>query len=89
MIEFIVQPQRSNGHCFEPCEIHRATSFAVVRVDKVVRAGKRVTISRVIGRYSTKTEANGMAEANRKSFARPPAHTVRKLGRRIIGNRYG
>jgi len=80
---FIAQPQRSDGLAFIPCPQNCATSFAVIRVDKTTRLGKATTSMRVIGRYSTKTQAEGMAAANNKSFTPEPRHLVRKLGRRI------
>lgn len=82
--QFTVQPQRSNGFAYIPCEIQRATSFAVIRSETFRRSGKTYTVSRVIGRYATKTQAQGMADANTKSTAPTPRHLVRKLGLRII-----
>lgn len=82
--DFIVQPQRSDGRGWIPCEPHKATSFAVVRVEKLTRKGKPFTASRVIDRCNTKTQADGLAQANRQRFAPTPAHKVRKLGQRIV-----
>lgn len=81
---FTVQPQRSDGRGWVPCELHRATSFAVVRAETITRQGKKFTASRVIGRFSTKTLAEGFADTNRKAHEPTPRHLVRKLGRRII-----
>lgn len=83
---FEVQPQRSDGRGFMPCDPHRATSFAVIRVDKFTKSGRKFTAKRVIGRYNTKTQAEGAAEANRRSFEPTARHLVRKLGLRIISN---
>lgn len=81
---FIVQPQRSDGRAYLLCDLHRATSFAVIRIDKVRRHGKTYTINRVIERCPTKNQAESLAEANRRSFEPEPRHKVRKLGVRII-----
>jgi hypothetical protein len=81
---FTVQPQRSDGRGWVPCELHRATSFAVIRTDTFTRKGKPFTASRVLSRCTTKFQAEGLAEANRKAFAPVPRDQVRKLGRRII-----
>ncbi len=83
---FVVQPQRSDGRGWVPCELHRATSFAVIRVETFVRKGRKYSASRVIGRYTTKSQAEGSAEANRKSFEPTPRGLVRKLGRRIVND---
>lgn len=82
--DFIVQPQRSDGRGWVPCELHRATSFAVVRVETFTRKGRKFTASRVLERFSTKTQAEGLAAANRKAFEPTPRHLVRKLVQRII-----
>lgn len=82
--QFIVQPQRSDGRGYVPCEVHQATSWAVVRTEKFKRAGKTYTASRTIARFSTKNQAELLASANTKSFTPEPRHLVRKLGRRII-----
>ena len=81
---FQVQPQRSNGVCYIPCEQHQATSFAVVKVETFTRKGRKFTTSRVVDRCATKTAAEGLASANNKRFAPTPAHLIRKLGRRIV-----
>lgn len=81
---FTVQPQRSDGRAYILCDLHRATSFAVVRTDKVRRHGKVYTINRVIDRCPTRNQAESLAEANRRSFAPEARHLVRKLGQRII-----
>ena len=81
---FIVQPQRSNGHFYEVCEPHRATSWAVVRCDEFRRAGRKFKTSRVISREATRNQAQSLADANTKSFTPTPRDQVRKLGRRII-----
>jgi hypothetical protein len=81
---FIVQPQRSDGRAYVLCDLHRATSFAVVRIDKVHRHGKVYTVTKVIERCPTRNQAESLAEANRRSFAPEPKHLIRKLGRRIF-----
>lgn len=81
---FIVQPQRSDGRGYIPCELHRATSFAVLHTEHFQRRGRKFTTSRVIGRYGSKREAEGMADHQRRAYAPTPAHLVRKLGRRIV-----
>ena len=82
--EFIVQPQRSDGRGWVPCELHQATSFAVIRVERLTRKGRKYTASRVISRHNTRNQAEGLAAANRKAFEPKPRHLVRKLGLRII-----
>jgi hypothetical protein len=82
--EFIVQPQRSDGRAYVPCEIHQATSFAVIRVEKFTKKGRKYTASRVLDRFSSKTRAEGLAEANRKATEPLARHLIRKLGRRIL-----
>ena len=81
---FTVQPQRSNGVTYIPCELHQATSWAVIRSDNFTRRGRKFTTSRVIERCATKSQAESLAEANRRSFSPTPIHLVRKLGQRII-----
>lgn len=81
---FLVQPQRSDGRAYVLCDLHRATSFAVVRIDKIRRHGKTYTVNRVIERCPTRNQAESLAEANRRSFEPEPRHRVRKLGVRII-----
>ena len=82
--DFIVQPQRSDGRGWVPCELHRATSFVVVRVETFTRKGRKFMASRVLERFSTKTQAEGLAAANRKAHEPTPRHLIRKLGQRII-----
>jgi hypothetical protein len=84
--DFIVQPQRSDGRGYVPCEVHRATSWAVVRVQKFTQKGRKFTASRVIARCGTKNQAEGLAQSNLKSFAPTPRELIRKLGRRIISS---
>lgn len=81
---FEVQPQRSDGRGFIPCEIHRATSFAVIRIEHFTKSGRKFVAKRVISRHNTKTQAEGIAAANRKSFEPTPRHLIRKLGMRIV-----
>ena len=81
---FTVQPQRSDGVCYLPCEPHRATSWAIVRTDKFTKNSRPYTTSRVVSRCSTKNQAESLALANTKSFAPTPLHLIRKLGHRIF-----
>lgn len=82
--QFIVQPQRSDGRGYIPCELHQATSFALVRIEKLTRKGKAYTASRVLERFSTRNQAQLAADMNTKRFEPTPRNLVRKLGRRII-----
>jgi hypothetical protein len=82
--DFIVQPQRSDGRGFVPCELHRATNFAVIRVENFTRKGRRFTASRTIARFATKSQAEGLAESNRKLHTPTAKHLIRKLGQRIV-----
>lgn len=79
--EFQVQPQRSDGRGYVPCELHRATSFAVIRTDRIRRAGKLYTASRVLARFATSNQAQLLADANTQSFLPSTAY---RLGKRII-----
>lgn len=79
--DFIVQPQRSDERGYVPCELHRATSFAVLRVEKFRRAGKFYKVSRVVERFATKTLAEGFAAMNNQRFEPLGLY---KLGKRII-----
>ena len=81
---FYVQPIRSDGFKFVPCEIQRATFFAVMREDSASYRGKPIKATRIIAKYSKKSEAQSMADLNNQRFAPTPAHLVRKLGRRIV-----
>lgn len=81
---FEVQPQRSDGRGYIPCEIHCATSFAVIRIDNFTRRGRKFTAKRVLSRHRTKTEAEGAAASNRRAFEPLAKHLVRKLEQRII-----
>ena len=81
---FLVQPQRSDGRGYIPCELHQATSFAVIRMEKLTRKGKAYTASRVIGRYPTRNQAQAMADCNVKATTPLARQLVRKLGQRII-----
>lgn len=82
--EFIVQPQRSDGRAWVPCELHRATVFAVVRVEHFTRKGRKFKSSRVVERCHTKTNAESIAAMHNKRYEPTPRHLVRKLGVRII-----
>ena len=78
---FTVQPQRSDGRGFVPCEPHRATSFAVLRTEKFRRQGKLYTASRVVERFATRTLAQGFADMSNQRFEPLGLY---KLGKRII-----
>lgn len=56
---YIVVPQRSDGVGYVDCPIHRATSFAVKKIEKRKVQSKTYTISAVLSRHSTKTQAEG------------------------------
>lgn len=81
---FTVQPQRSDGRGYHPCEPHRATSWVVIRTESFNRSGRKLTASRVMSRHGDKAEAEGAADFQRKRHEPLPRHLVRKLGRRII-----
>ena len=81
---FIVEAQRSNGTKYVSCPVHQVTSWAVIRIDLITRKGVRREERSVIGRYSTKTQAQGHADANTKCYAPTPRSQVRKLGLRIV-----
>lgn len=78
---FSVQPQRSDGRGFVPCEPHRATSFALVKTEAFTRRGRKYKTSRVVERFQTKAQADGAKLLNEMSHKPSIAY---KLGRRII-----
>jgi hypothetical protein len=78
--KFTVQPQRSDGRGYVPCEVHRATSWAVIRTEQFRRKGKLYTASRVVDRFSTKTLAEGFAHSSNQRFEPLGLY---KLGKRI------
>lgn len=82
--KFIVQPQRSDGRGYIPCEPHRATTFAVVKIQQVQKRGKLFTVNKVIDRCTNANLAEGLAEYNRRSYAPTAPHLIRQLGRRLI-----
>lgn len=81
--QFIVQAQRSDGTRYVDCEVHRATNWAVIKVIKKSVKGRKYFTREVLGRYATKTEAQGLADMNTKRFEPTPRHLIRKLGVRI------
>ena len=84
---FVVEPQRCVvGGGWQICAEHRATRFAVIKVETAVIRGEKITGRKLIGHYRTIAEARAFAEANRKSHEPTPRHKVRKLGRRIIAD---
>lgn len=70
---FITQPQRSDGRAYVDCDVHRATSWAVIKIAGRVRA--------VISRHSTKTQADGEVSSRTLNAEGPPRQY--KLGRRM------
>ena len=81
MITFEVQPQRSEGRGYVPCGVHQATSWALVKTERYTARGRKFVVLKVIGRYKTRTEAEGMKSANNQSHKKVRGY---KLGRRII-----
>lgn len=59
--KFIVQAQRSDGFAYVDCEVHRATSWAVVKTQQLRLKGKPYTTRKVISRHQTRTQAEGEA----------------------------
>lgn len=82
---YLVEPQRSDGRCYIPCELHQATSFAVIEVKKWTKrlSGKtrHFTSRRVITRKPTRNSAQLEAEAMTR---RAEPLDLYKLGKRII-----
>lgn len=78
---FEVQPQRSDGRGYIPCEPHQATSFALVKTVKFTRQGKKFKTSRVIERFTTRNQAEGAKHLNEQSHLKVLGY---KLGRRIM-----
>jgi len=83
-VKFTVQPQRSDGSGYVPCELHRATSFALIREEAFTREGRAFKVCRVAGRYQTRNQAESAAEANRQSHEPLARNLVRRLGKRIV-----
>ncbi len=80
-ITFRAQPQRSDGTRFIDCEIHRATSFAVVKTEKFTRDKVKYTIHRVVERCKTLPMAMSSAASRNAVLAKPER-------RFRLGNRY-
>lgn len=82
---FQVEPQRSDGRCYVPCELHQATSFAVVQIEtwtkKLNGKSKRFKSRRVITRKPTHNSAKLEAEAMAR---RSVPLDLYRLGKRII-----
>lgn len=83
---FHAEAQRSDGRCYVPCELHKATSFAVIetkRWSKKLSGGARrnFTSRRVIKRCTTMNAAELEATAMSRRFE--PLNGY-KLGKRII-----
>lgn len=82
---FLVEPQRSDGRCFIPCEPHQATSFAVIEITKWSKrlGGKtrKFTARKVIARRNTRNAAELEAQAMTR---RHEPLGFYKLGQRII-----
>ena len=81
---YTVQAQRSDGTRYIDCEVHRATNWAVIKLTNKTVKGRRYSTREVLGRYATRTQAQGMADANTKVTAPTPRHLIRKLGLRLV-----
>ena len=82
-ISYSVQPQRSNGRGFEPCELHQATSFAVIKTEKYTSRGRKFTHARMIARFASGAEA--IADMERREKNMGPFPRAYKLGKRLVG----
>ena len=60
---YIVEPQRSDGRGFVPCELHQATSFACIEHTVWTSRGKKLSAKRVIKRFPARNSALLEAEA--------------------------
>ena len=80
-ISFVVIPQRSNGVQFEDVPQHRATNFAVFKLETRYSQGREVTSKKLVSRHSRRAEAELAAESHRKGFL--PPERVYKLGKRM------
>ena len=86
-LDFIVQPQKSDGRGWVPCEVHKATGFAVLRVETFKKRGRKFTACRVLARFQTKAKAEDLAQANKKSHEPLARCLVRKLGQRVVSSK--
>lgn len=78
---FIAEPQRSDGKGYIPCELHRATSFAVVKVQSFQLRSKRYTTRAVLSRHTNLNQANFEAHAQTLGTLGPKRQY--KLGNRM------
>ena len=78
---YLVEPQRSDGRGYVPCELHQATSFACIEHIVWTSRGKKLSAKRVIKRCPTRNAAILEAEAMTRRKIKLPGY---KLGRRII-----
>ena len=78
MSTYFIQPQRSEGAGFFPCEEHRAQRFAIYRKTPYRRGGRYFTVTTFIAAYERKTRAyNAFAQLTREQ---EPKY---KLGQRM------
>lgn len=80
-VNFVVIPQRSNGVQFEDVPQHRATNFAVFKIETRFSQGREITSKKLVSRHSRRAEAELAAESHRKGFL--PPERVYKLGKRM------
>lgn len=79
--KFIVQAQRSNGFAYIDCEVHRATSWAVIRIRKARIKSKEYTYRNFVSRHQTRTQAEGEALSHNLNAAGPTRQY--RLGKRM------
>ena len=78
---FHTEPQRSDGRCYVPCELHKATSFAVIETKKWTSKGRKFTSRRVIKRFPNRNSADLETAAMTRRWE---PWNFYKLGKRII-----
>ena len=83
--KFLVQAQRSNGLAYVDCEVHRATSWAVVKTQQLRLKGKPYMTRKVVSRHQTRTQAEGEASSQNLNAAGPLRQYV--LGKRMGAKR--
>lgn len=81
---YVVQPQRSNGKCYVDCEPHRATSWEVHCL--WTRKGKQQRTH--VGRWATKTQAEGSAAHMRTAFSAPKVRSRKVIARSLTQEEY-
>lgn len=78
---FTTTPQRSDGHGYIDCEPHRATSWAVRKSEKLRRGRTLYTVSTIIARCDTRSQADNLRDYAARSVE-PPSRLYR-LGARM------